>query len=339
MKGWFYRPSTLRCAHKGLGYIFFMMRVLLKRVAVYHGVIIVCICLGEWGIQQAIAQKADVPTSSFLRIGVDARGVAMGEAQGAATEDVYAVYWNPAGLAKVLLKEVAFTRQNMFQGLHYNFLGYAHPTRSYGTLAAQLFVLTSGDITTTLENPDGSFGGLGDTFSVRDVGLGFSQGKALTQNASYGVSVKLISHTIADESARALAIDGGVLYQTPIEPLRIGVAVQNLSTRYTFISQRLHEPSTLKLAALYTFLERPLFLAADLNLVSGQRNTLNLGGEYWYRDLIAFRSGIKLPPSGLLSSFAMGIGVNWRDAYQFDYSLSPHRALGASQRFSVIVRF
>jgi len=303
--------------------------------------------LGGWGIQQAVAQKvehsrngADVPTSSFLRIGVDARGVAMGEAQGAATEDVYAVYWNPAGLAKVLLKEVAFTRQNMFQGLNYNFLGYAHPTRSYGTLAAQLFVLTSGDIITTKENPDGSFGGLGEVFSVRDVGFGLSQGKALTQNASYGVSVKLISHTIADESARALAIDGGVLYQTPIEPLRIGVALQNFSTRYTFISQRLHEPSTLKLAALYTFFDRPLFLAADLNLVSGQRNTLNIGAEYWYRDVIAFRAGLKMPPpSGLLSSFAMGIGVNWRDAYQLDYSLSPHRALGASQRFSVIVRF
>jgi hypothetical protein len=300
---------------------------------------VICfICLGAFFlVEQACAQKA---TSSFLRINVDARGTAMGGAQGASTNDVYAVYWNPAGLSKVLLREIAFTRQNMFQGLTYNFLGYAMPTHSYGTLAGQLFLLSSGEITSTLENPDGSFGGIGDSFSVSDFGLGFSQSKAIMKNISYGVSLKFLSHRIADESALSIAIDGGLLYQTMIERLRLGVALQNLSTQYSFINQKLSEPWNIKFAALYIFSDRPLFLTTDFNHISGQQDTLNIGAEYWYLDLIALRAGMKLPPpAGFLSTFSMGFGVNWRDLYQLDYSFSPHRPLGTSQCFSMFIRF
>lgn len=305
---------------------------------VYWLVIVCFICLGLFSlVEQACAQTA---TSSFLSINVDARGTAMGGAQGASTNDVYAVYWNPAGLSKVLLKEVAFTRQNMFQGLTYNFLGYAMPTRSYGTLAAQLFLLSSGEITRTLENPDGSFGGIGDSFSVSDFGLGFSQSKAVMKNISYGVSLKFLSHRIADERALSIAIDGGLLYQTMMERLRVGVALQNLSSKYRFIDQKLREPWNMKFSALYIFSDRPLFLTTDFNHISGQQDTLNIGVEYWYLDLIAVRAGMKLPPpAGLLSTFSMGFGVNWRDLYQLDYSFSPHGPLGTSQCFSMFIRF
>jgi len=297
---------------------------------------IICLLCG-WVIQHSEAEEG---VSSFLRISADARGAAMGDAQGAVTDNVYATYWNPAGLSKVLFNEVGLTYHRVFQGMDYSFLGYATPTESYGTLAGQIFFFGSGAITATYENLDGSFAGMGDSFSIADLGLGISQSKEITKDFSYGVSLKLISHKIMDQQAFSLAADAGVQYQTLIEELKIGFVLQNLSTGYTFINQRTREPWSLKFAALYESLDFPLFLAADYNLIAGQRNTLNLGAEYWILDLIALRAGMKLPPpSGLLSSFSAGFGVNWRDVYQFDYAFSIHSALGISQRFSVIARF
>ena len=117
---------------------------------------------------QAADAKSDttIVTSSFLRLGVDARGASMGGAQGALTGDVYALYWNPAGLSNVLFNEIGATYYRSFQGLNYGFLGYAGPIAPLGTLAGQIFFLGSGSITSTYENPDGSFAGTGDSFLV-----------------------------------------------------------------------------------------------------------------------------------------------------------------------------
>ena len=304
--------------------------------------VILCICLLYNWISPQLEAKETVSTatSSFLRISVDARGAAMGDAQGAATEDVYATYWNPAGLARVSFRELGITYQRVFQGLNYSFLGYAAPTDSYGTFAGQIMFFSSGPITATYESLDGSFAGVGDSFSVADLALGLSQSKAITEGFSYGLSLKLLSHKIMDQNAFSLALDAGLLYQTLIEELRLGVALQNFSTSYHFLEQQLREPWNLRFAALYTLPEQPLFLTVDYNLISGQQDTLNLGAEYWFLDLVAIRAGMKLPePSDLLSSLSMGLGVNFRDIYQLDYSLSPHSELGISQRFTMTVRF
>jgi hypothetical protein len=282
---------------------------------------------------------ADIATSSFLRMGVDARGASMGGAQGASTESVYSMYWNPAGLADVLFHEVGATYYRIYQDMHYSFLGYASPAAPYGTLAVQAFFLNSGSITATYENADGSFAGTGDNFSVADLGLGVSQSKKIG-NFSYGVNLKLLGHKIKTEQAFAFAMDAGFLYQTVLDEFKAGLVIQNLSTKYSFIKQELREPWGIKLASVYRFLDMPLVLAADCNVIMEHQDTLNMGAEYWFYDILALRAGMRLPsPAGFLSVFSLGFGINWRELYQLDYSFSPHTELGISQRFSLIVRF
>ena len=287
-----------------------------------------------------VEAETGTATSSFLRIGVDARGVSMGGAQGASTDSVYSMYWNPAGLSNVLLREVGLTYFNAFQGLNYSFLGYAAPFEPYGTVAFQAFFLSSGSITSTRENPDGSFAGTGDSFSVYDLGLGISQSKRITGGLSYGINLKLLAHKIRKEQAFALAADAGIILQTVIEELKAAFVVQNVSTKYSFISQELREPLGFKLATVYSFIDKPLTLAADYNLVMHNRDTLNIGAEYWFLEMFAFRAGARLPSmAGFLSVFNLGFGMNWRELYELDYSFSPHTELGVNHRFSLIVRF
>ena len=303
--------------------------------------LIVVLVLFLW-IQTIGVVKAQTasPTSSFLRIGVDARGVSMGGAQGASTDSVYSMYWNPAGLSEVFLNEVGVTYYRAFQDLSYSFIGYAMPADIYGTLAFQAFFLGSGPITSTRENPDGSFAGTGDSFSVYDLGLGISQSKQITRNLSYGVSLKLLAHKIMNERAFALAADAGAIYQTVIEELKAAVVIQNVSTKYSFISQELREPWGIKFATVYSLIDKPLILTTDYNFLPHQLDTFNLGAEYWPLELLALRAGARLPsPAGLLSVFSLGFGIDWRELYELDYSFSPHSELGISQRFSLIVRF
>lgn len=287
--------------------------------------------------QQLYAEEAN---SSFLGIDVDARGNAMGGAQGTITGNIYSVYWNPAGLSEILFKEVGATYNKMFQDINYSFIGYATPSDFYGTLAFQIFYLGSGPITSTYENLDGSFAGAGDSFSVTDLGFGVSQSKAITENLAYGVNIKFITHKIMDKSAFDLAGDAGIIYHPPVEGVKFGFVFRNLSTMYSFMNNKFREPWNLKFASSYNFSNVPLTLAGDYNVVAAQKDTLNIGAEYWIFDIVAIRSGVRLPsPNGFLSSLSVGIGFNLLDLYQLDYSLSPHSALGITQRFSLIVRF
>ena len=84
----------------------------------------------------------------------------------------------------------------------------------------------------------------------------------------------------------------------------------------------------------------PLTVAGDYNVFAGQKDSLSLGAEYWFFDILALRAGTKFPSSsGLLSSLNFGFGLNLLDLYQLDYAMSPNSALGISQRFSLIIKF
>jgi len=321
MRKWIYKFNSFKCFFNRSG----------RLLAIIYFLLILCMN------QQLYADEAN---SSFLGIDVDARGNAMGGAQGTITGNIYSVYWNPAGLSEVLFKEVGATYNRMFQDINYSFIGYAMPTDFYGTLALQIFYLGSGAITSTYENLDGSFAGAGKSFSVTDMGFGVSQSKAITENLAYGVNVKIISHKIMDKSAFDLAGDAGVIYHPPVNGLKFGFALRNLSTMYSFLNSKFREPWNLKFASSYELTNIPLTLAADYNVVAAQKDTLNVGAEYWIYDIVALRTGMRLPsPSGFLSSLSIGMGFNLLDLYQFDYSLSPNSAIGITQRFSLIVRF
>lgn len=64
---------------------------------------------------------------NFLKLGVGARAVSMGEAFASVADDVYAVYWNPAGLVQLERKEVSFTHMEYLESIRYEWLAAAYP--------------------------------------------------------------------------------------------------------------------------------------------------------------------------------------------------------------------
>ncbi|MBK8576486.1 MAG: hypothetical protein IPN90_12705 [Elusimicrobia bacterium] len=66
-----------------------------------------------------------------------ARGVAMGDAYGAVADTADGLFWNPAALARVPMKQVLGTHADLFTGINNvdvmtDSLNYAHPTLRSG---------------------------------------------------------------------------------------------------------------------------------------------------------------------------------------------------------------
>src|ERR1017187_606975 len=89
------------------------------------------------GLGLGNAQAADPGTTSanFLKLGIGPRAVGMGEAQVGLADDVYAAYWNPAGLAQLQNREAGFVQTQYFQDIQSQYAAYAHPHPTLGTFA------------------------------------------------------------------------------------------------------------------------------------------------------------------------------------------------------------
>src|SRR5258706_11405381 len=87
------------------------------------------------GFGPSYASDPGTTAANFLKLGVGPRAVAMGEAQVGLADDVYATYWNPAGLAQLQNREAGFVQTQYFQDIHSQFAAYAHPHPTLGTFA------------------------------------------------------------------------------------------------------------------------------------------------------------------------------------------------------------
>ena len=153
--------------------------------------------------------------ANFLKIGVGARPIAMGEAGIAVVDDVNTIYWNPAGLGNLNRKEIAFMHNEWIDGINHDFLAFAYPLKYGRTLGASINFLSMSDMEGYDEDGN-AIGGVG----ASDLALVLSYGEKdldkrlnlLDLGISAGASLKLIRQQLDDESAIAFALDMGFLY-------------------------------------------------------------------------------------------------------------------------------
>jgi hypothetical protein len=86
------------------------------------------LCAASPALQAAKIYPSEGSTSAaFLKIGVGARAVGMAGAYTVVPGDAYAMYWNPAGLAAVPYRTLAFTHNEYFAGMGQEYASYAQP--------------------------------------------------------------------------------------------------------------------------------------------------------------------------------------------------------------------
>ena len=181
-------------------------------------------------ISVSYAQFDNTGTSvaNFLKIVVGGRGVAMGGAFTALTDDATSLYWNPSGISRMENSEAVFSQTDWFHDLELTFVGLVLPLQKFGTIGFSLSALTMGEEEiTTPEDPDGN----GLTYSAGDIAMGLSYAKRITDRFHFGITGKYIREDVANSSASAYAIDVGTQYVTDFNGLIIGMSIKNFGTK------------------------------------------------------------------------------------------------------------
>lgn len=173
--------------------------------------------------------KVGTTAATFLKIGAGARAISMGGAYTALSNDIYAIYYNPAGLANTLENgQVTFNHAEWLADISYD---YAAASLNIPGLGVVFLSLTSlsvpEDKVRTFENPEGD----GRVWDASSLSLGIGYAKQLTENFGVGFQAKYIREGIWNVSASGFAFDVGTYYITPFNDLVIGASITNFGTK------------------------------------------------------------------------------------------------------------
>jgi hypothetical protein len=314
--------------------------------------------------------KKGTTAASFLSIAQGARATAMGGAFVGIADDQSSMYWNPAGLAKTQGIGVMFDHTSWIADVKYNYIAASYSMNDLGVIG---FSFTTSDIgemnVTTIEKPEGT----GETFSARDAAFSVSYAINLTDNFAIGFNPKLIYQTLWKMNATAFAMDVGVQYRTPFAGIILAAAVSNFGTKMqlsgnsnlVLIDLDLQNggnndklpaylqtdawslPLNFRVGLGYTaeFSEmHKVTLAVDALHPSDNYESINVGAEYWFMNLVALRGGYNsLFLDKAEASFALGVGVKklllGNVNIIFDYAYQDFGRLNNIQKFSVGINF
>jgi hypothetical protein len=306
------------------------------------------------GTARAASPGVGTASGEFLRLGVDARAIAMGSAYGALAGDASAVYWNPAGLSRLRVPYLTFTHTFYVQSIYYDFIAYAQPiqlfgsldkrmlrTNTYGTLGVGVMYLNAGKID-QIDNTGTSTGG---SYTPSDVAATVAWGIPVGP-FDFGASAKYISERI-DTQATTVSGDVGAKLHVPVPdmPLIVSASGHNLFGGLRYINATDPLPRLYRIAAAMQ-LERDVTLAAEYDLSSFDQSAFGFGAEYrlnltedWG---VAVRGGYNSFAGGndLEKSVgaAFGFGIRMSNLL-FDYAFSPMGVLGDTHRITLGVRF
>jgi len=280
--------------------------------------------------------KRGTTAASFLGIGMGARSMAMGSSFVAIADDPTSVYWNPAGLVKVPGTQLVFDHTLWIADISYSFFIFTQSLGDYGTIALSFTNSNIGEMdVNTVDEPDGT----GQVFTAKDMAFSFGYGLSLTDKFSIGFNPKIIYQSIWDTRAIAIALDMGVLYDTPFDGWTLGASISNYGTKMKLDGNStlvLYDPDrdnsgnndkipasmstdywdlplNFKVGVSFLALKddiNKLILSAEASHPSDNYESVNVGGEYVYGDFLSLRGGYKsLFLSDSEEGFTLGGGI------------------------------
>jgi hypothetical protein len=318
------------------------------------------------GIRADDFTKAGTAGAQFLKIGVGARYHGFGEAAVACADDIYSLYWNPAGLTSIASSELAFTHIDYVTDISLNYVAYARRFPQIGVFGTAVTVLSMSDQEiTTIEEPDGT----GDFYSVSSWAFQLSYARDLTASFSFGGTVKFIGEKIHRENAYGFAFDFGTMLYTGVKSLRLGMNISNMGPEMKFDGPDLdvaYEPdpsnpnqdpfnSRLKVDPYDLPLIFRVGLACDFQLNENSKLLVSveakhpndnvqqgsLGAEYGWKDRYFLRAGYKLNYEEEGLGLGGGIEAPLTDKTDLilDYAWVDFGRFSSVHRFSAALRF
>ena len=334
----------------------------MKKIILVLGIFIIGTIYGQ--------DKVGTTAAPFLGIGAGPTALGMGGAFVAVANDASALYWNPSGISRTGQNEFLFEHTNYLIGTSYNYFGGVIALDDENAIGLSIIYLDYGsEDVTTIDLPDGT----GETWSAKDLAIGLSYSRNLTDRFSIGGTAKMVLQQIWHESATGWALDAGLLYITPFNDLKIGMNISNFGTDMQMTGEDLyitHDPNgsvagnNSKIPAEYYTDTYPLpllfriglsmdviksednvvTLAVDALHPNDNAQSVNIGGQYAWNKMIYARVGFKsmgIPDSeeGLTFGFGLAYEIIANLTFRLDYAYENYGILNDIQKFAVSVNF
>lgn len=182
-------------------------------------------------------------SNEFLNIGVDAAALGMSKAVVATTNNVNAIYWNPAGLVGIEDYQGSLMHASYFAGIaNYNHAAFAMPIDKESAFGISIIRFGVDDILNTTELID-SEGNIDfnriSLFSAADYAFNIAYGRNLIfKDLKLGVNAKVVRRTIGDfASSWGFGFDVGIQFER--NNWKFGLMARDITT--TFNSWAINE--------------------------------------------------------------------------------------------------
>ncbi len=296
-------------------------------------------------------QRAGISTAEFLKIGVGGRSSALGEAFVAISNDVSALYWNPAGLVQFNDNQVMFSHNKWVVDINHDFLGAVYHLDGENAVGLAVTSLSMNDMPVTTEyQPFGT----GEYFGYRDVAIALTYSRKMTEQFSFGGTIRYIDETLDKVKMRGVMIDLGTYYWTGLGTSRFAVSVSNFGNQLAadgkvlLIGKRSNSewqsfspPTVFRIGFAFEPYKTDLnMLTASIQLNHPNDNSENVstGLEYTYDNMLFLRGGYKFNVEEQNYSFGAGVNVPLGFAnVTCDYAYQNFDRLGTAHRFSIIL--
>jgi hypothetical protein len=272
-------------------------------------------------LQEPVNAQTKVGTTAaqFLGVSVGPRAIAMGGAYVAEASDATSLYWNPGAIVQAEKTQLVFSNTDWLVGTKFRWFGFMLNLDDENALGVHLTQLDYGEEeVTTVAAPNGT----GERWDAQDLAIGLSYCRRLTDRFSMGGTVKYIEQRIWNESASTFAFDLGLLFVTGFNDMRLGVSMSNFGGELTMAGRDLLQqvdidpsnsgsnkslvgnlktdpwsiPLLFRVGVAMDAYKDDIFrltVAADALRPNDNEESVNVGGEFAWNDMIYLRGGYK----------------------------------------------
>lgn len=272
---------------------------------------------------------------SFLKLGVDARALGMGESYTAITNTPAGTYYNPASISNSSHFQLLVMHKEWIQDMRTEFIS---ATTSLNNFSFGLSINSTSIKNIELRTIPGP--ALGN-FDAQDASIGLTSSYNINPELNLGITSKIIYEKIFVNEATGFAFDLGGIYRTPWN-IDVGLSVNNFGTMDELQNEASKLPTSVRAGGMYQTqiinTDGTLTFVSDIVSYTGENKThIHAGAEFAYMHTLAIRFGYQTGYEA--KNIAAGIGFQY-GMFHLDYAFVPFRYdFGATHTFSLGISF
>ena len=306
-------------------------------------------------------QRAGTSVFTFLKIGVSARAVGMGEAVVALQQDAASTYYNPGVIAQFKQTEFSASRIQWPAEINYDYFSVTRNIKGRHFAGLSFGVLHMSPMQETTEYlPHGT----GNYFVFQDRFVALTYGARMTDRFSFGITLKQVEEDLAGHKMSSAMMDMGTFYWTGFRSLRFSASLSHFGPQAqpegTYEKQILDTetgeeeivttdfesfspPTVFRVGAamdVWQTSNQSLLFSIQLNHPVDNAENISTGLEYNFSNMLFIRGGYKINKEEENVSFGAGLIIPiGKLKLRVDYAYANFIHLTSPQRISIGLAF